>query len=49
MNRLEAALVELNALIEKGGEFPDASYRVAMKYVVSLEKLTEAYDNQFAR
>ena len=48
MNRLETALAELNAKIDNGAEFPDVAYRIALKNMVSLERLTEAYDNQSA-
>jgi hypothetical protein len=47
--RLAAALRDLNARIERGEEFPDASTIAALRYCVDYDALREAYDAQEVR
>lgn len=41
---VEAALHDLIATIEAGGEYPDASWAVAQKWGVDYERLRMKYD-----
>lgn len=42
--RVEAALEDLIARVDKGAEFPDAAMQVAMEHGVDYERLRMKYD-----
>jgi hypothetical protein len=42
---MQKALAALLAAIDAGEEFPDASARIAMRYRVNVDTLTERYDD----
>ena len=49
MTKLNKALTYCIELIAAGREYPDASATAAAKFNVSIDALTEAYDNDCAR
>lgn len=44
---MQAALDQLNQLINKGWEFPEAVYRVSESFQIPYLDIEAAYDNQF--
>lgn len=47
-DNLGSALNLMNAIIEAGGEFPDACFKAAARYDCDYELLADAYDDQHA-
>ena len=47
-DKLGSALNLMNAIIEAGGEFPDACFKAASKFDCDYELLADAYDAQEA-